>query len=123
MTLFVTTHYMDEAERCNQLGYIYLSKLLVGGTPSELKANPRITPPGKRWLEGALDNPASVMAALIAHPGLDNVTVYGNTLHLRADDSVSDGEVSRIAGGISLYPGEPTLEDVFVMLTLEAERV
>jgi len=123
VTLFVTTHYMDEAERCNQLGYIYLSKLLVGGTPSELKANPRITPPGKRWLEGALDNPASVMAALIAHPGLDNVTVYGNTLHLRADDSVSDGEVSRIAGGISLYPGEPTLEDVFVMLTLEAERV
>jgi ABC-type multidrug transport system ATPase subunit len=122
VTLFVTTHYMDEAERCNQLGYIYMGKLLVGGTPDMLKADPRVTPPGRRWLEGAIDNPASVMAGLIAHPHIDNVTVYGNTLHLRADSEVSDEEVRRYAGGITLYPGEPTLEDVFVMLTEEAEK-
>jgi ABC-type multidrug transport system ATPase subunit len=122
VTLFVTTHYMDEAERCNQLGYIYLSKLLVGGTPDALKQDPRVTPSGKRWLEGGLENPAAVMAALIAHPHIDNVTVYGNTLHLRVDSSVTNAEVSRISGGIELHPGEPTLEDVFVMLTEEAEK-
>jgi ABC-type multidrug transport system ATPase subunit len=122
VTLFVTTHYMDEAERCNQLGYIYLGKLLVNGTPDTLKGDPRVTPAGRRWLEGAIDNPAAVMAGLIAHPQIDNVTVYGNTLHLRAGDAVHDAEIQRLAGGITLHLAEPTLEDVFVMLTEQAER-
>jgi ABC-type multidrug transport system ATPase subunit len=121
VTLFVTTHYMDEAERCNQLAYIYMSRLLVSGTPTSMKDDSRVTPAGKRWLEGAVDSPAAVMATLIANPHIDNVTVFGSTLHLRADDAISDGEVARLAGGIELHPGEPTLEDVFVMLTVEAE--
>ena len=41
MTLFVTTHYMDEAERCSHVGYIHMSKLVVCGVPDELKAMPR----------------------------------------------------------------------------------
>jgi ABC-type multidrug transport system ATPase subunit len=122
VTLFVTTHYMDEAERCNDLAYIFLSRLLVHGRPDELKLDPRVTPPGKRWLEATVERPAELMPRLSATAGLDNVTIFGNTLHLRADDSIPDAKVSGIAGGVEFLPGAPTLEDVFVMLTAEAER-
>jgi ABC-type multidrug transport system ATPase subunit len=122
VTLFVTTHYMDEAERCGELAYIYLSRLLVSGKPSEMKADTRVTPAGKRWLEATAERPAELIPRLIAQPQLDNVTIFGNTLHLRAGDGVSDGEIQRLCGGVEFLPGAPTLEDVFVMLTQEAER-
>lgn len=122
VTLFVTTHYMDEAERCNDLAYIYLSRLLVHGRPDELKLDPRVTPPGKRWLEATVERPAELMPRLIATAGLDNVTIFGNTLHLRADETLPDAQISAIAGGVEFLSGAPTLEDVFVMLTAEAEQ-
>ena len=122
VTLFVTTHYMDEAERCGALGYIYMSKLLVEGDPSELKLDPRVTPQGYRWLEATTDHPAALIPALNSIDGVDNVTIFGNTLHLRAADQASDGVIhDKIGQGVEFLPGAPTLEDVFVMLTKQAE--
>ena len=46
LTLFVTTHYMDEAERCSHVGYIHMSKLIVSGEPDDLKQMPEVTPAG-----------------------------------------------------------------------------
>jgi ABC-type multidrug transport system ATPase subunit len=122
VTLFVTTHYMDEAERCGELGYIYMGRLLTLGRPDELKLDERVTPPGTRWLEATLDRPAEHMPALIAEPRLTEVTIFGNTLHLRAGADITDEAVGRLAGGTPMQPGTPTLEDVFVMLTEQAER-
>jgi ABC-type multidrug transport system ATPase subunit len=120
VTLFVTTHYMDEAERCNELGYIYFSRLLAQGRPAELRLDPRVTPLGKRWLEATVDYPATVIPRLIETAGVDNVTIFGNTLHLRVDEAVSDETLMQLTGGVRFDPGAPTLEDVFVMLTHES---
>jgi ABC-type multidrug transport system ATPase subunit len=122
VTLFVTTHYMDEAERCGALGYIYMSKLLVQGDPAELKQDPRVTPPGARWIEATTEHPAQLIPRLNVIPGVDNVTIFGNTLHFRAAGEVSDTTIQQAAGtGVEFMHGAPTLEDVFVMLTKRSE--
>jgi ABC-type multidrug transport system ATPase subunit len=123
VTLVVTTHYMDEAERCSSVGYLYLSRLLAAGRPSDLLALPEVTPAGTRRVEAECDGGA---AAVMGHarplPYVADVTVFGNAVHLLVDAAVADGRMEADLAAaartrVRVRPIEPSLEDVFVRLT------
>jgi len=123
VTMLVTTHYMDEAERCGTVAYLYLSQLLVAGRPDELLALPEVTPAGTRRVEAACaQGAAAVMSAARALAYVIEVTIFGNALHLLVgggvDDAAIAADLERASGArVEVRPIAPTLEDVFVRLT------
>jgi ABC transporter DrrB family efflux protein len=126
VTLFVTTHYMDEAERCTDVGYIYQSRLLVLGKPGELKKSPEVTPAGSRRWELQAPNPAERLATLRRSAAVQDATLFGETIHLLATEDHAPAELISLSGAASdeasIREIAPTLEDVFVMLTSAAEK-
>ncbi|MCC6407365.1 MAG: ABC transporter ATP-binding protein [Planctomycetes bacterium] len=125
ITIFVTTHYMDEAERCNRVAYIYLSKLLALGTPSELKARPDVTPSGDRWLELSCRSPTRALAPIRALPTVRDATIFGETLHLRVGSEWREEAARALLAelderNVAFRDVQPGLEDVFVTLTRSA---
>jgi ABC-2 type transport system ATP-binding protein len=115
ITLFVTTHYMDEAERCVRVGYIYLANLLAVGTPEELKHLPGVTPPGTRRLSITAPNMAGLLDRLRGHPGVRSATIFGQAVYALVDANLSDAELG--LEGAEVRPAEASLEDVFVALS------
>lgn len=122
-TLFVTTHYMDEAERCSLIAYIYLSKLMLLGSPNELKALRAVTPKGTRRVEVATDQPARALVSWKQLPFVRDATLVEADVHLLVDEHMDDPAIRRgIESGSQIPPKEiraiePSLEDVFVTLT------
>jgi ABC-type multidrug transport system ATPase subunit len=123
VTLLVTTHYMDEAERCGKVGYLYLSRMLVEGRPDDLTELPEVNPEGTRRIEAECEQgAAAVMGKARAMPYVQDVTIFGNALHLLVDAGVDDAQIERdltaAAGSpVHVRPIAPSLEDVFVRLT------
>jgi ABC-2 type transport system ATP-binding protein len=117
-TIFVTTHYMDEAEHCDRLGLIYRAKLINLGSPDELKWNYM---PG-RVLE--VDTSDTLAASELAQgiAGVQEVAIFGRNLHMVVSDVKKvKRELKKVltARGVtvhSLEEIEPSLEDVFVSL-------
>jgi ABC-2 type transport system ATP-binding protein len=118
VTLFVTTHYMDEAERCNRVGYIYLSHLLAVGTPDELKALPRITPVGTKRLEISGPHSTALLEELRHRPGVREATIFGQAVHALVDEDRTPADLG--LNGLDVKPTEASLEDVFVTLSRNA---
>ena len=120
-TIFVTTHYMDEAEYCHRIGLMVDGVLVALDSPAVLK---REHLPG--WLF-KLDGPAGLLSAhrreLAALPGVLEAQMFGSALHLRLDSDQLAPErlrqqlVARGLLAVTIEPIEPTLEDVFLALT------
>lgn len=123
VTLFVTTHYMDEAERCSQVGYIYLGKLITEGRPEDLKRMPEVTPQGCVRYELACRGAAEVLQRLKGLNGVRDATLFGERIHLLV---AADLPTETILGALpnrpnaEIRPMGPSLEDVFVTLSRAA---
>ena len=117
MTVLVSTHYMDEAERCHRLGYIAYGRLLACGTPAELIANSGL----HTWQVSGQTQ--TIFDVLNGQPGVDLITRFGNTLHLSGQDE------ARLLQAIAPWrqqidtqwqPIKPQLEDLFIRLMQSA---
>jgi len=128
VTFFVTTHYMDEAERCAAVAYLYLAKLIVSGRPEELKQLDEVTPKGTRRVQAeGRESVAVLMTSAKTLPYIKAATIFGTSLHLLIDANVGDEKVQQDlksfgSDDVTVHPIEPTLEDVFVQLTMTRGR-
>ncbi len=130
ITVFVTTHYMDEAEYCDRLALIYRGKIIALGTPAELKKEYMPEAVWELETEYLVESLSLLKekAGAIHESSLREVAVFGNTLHLVAPRGADLGTSlsSLLAGkGIPIRRLEqidPSLEDVFVSLVEEKDR-
>jgi ABC-2 type transport system ATP-binding protein len=124
VTIFVTTHYMEEAEYCDRLALIYRGELTATGTPQELKLKLM----KEEVLELKSDHPQDLIEPLGKVPGVKEVALFGRGLHLVVDDfqkvkPALEESLSKLnIPAQSLKKIEPSLEDVFVSLIEERER-
>ena len=114
IAVLVSTHYMDEAERCHKLAYISNGRLLAQGSAAEIIAGQRL----HTW--GVMGgDPAAMSEALLGRPGVEQTALFGSVLHVTGRDAKALEETLRreTAGmPVRLAPAEVTLEDVFIHL-------
>lgn len=130
VTVFVTTHYLDEAENCNRLGLLYRGELIATGTPEQLKSE---LLQGSVW-EVLCDKPQDAILDLQEQPGIQDVSLFGLSLHIVTEEDPSvEQRITNLLKSkgyridrIEKIP--PSLEDIFVALiqsreqSLEAQR-
>ncbi len=123
MTIFVTTHYMDEAEHCDRVGFMHAGHLIAVGSPSEMK---------RRLIEGVVieievDEPMRAQQVLTRAGDFRHVALFGRKLHVHADDIAAASQEARerlLRAGISVGDLRPTLaslEDAFMAAIERAE--
>jgi len=120
VTLFVTTHFMDEAERCNTIAYIDQGRLLVVGKPAELKRDTRVMPAGTRRVELRVARAAVALGKVRKLAHVREATLAGERIRLLVEDGF---DVRALGGEAELLEGETNLEDVFVALARSGSEV
>jgi ABC-2 type transport system ATP-binding protein len=120
LTVLVSTHYMDEAERCHEIAYIAYGELLVHGTVDHVIEASHLT---TYVVSGAEANGLSALADELAHaPGIDMVAPFGTSLHVSGrDKDTLDAAIAPFhRRGLDWKPSQPSLEDVFIDLMSRA---
>jgi ABC-2 type transport system ATP-binding protein len=122
--VLVTTHYLEEAEQCNRLGFMVAGELVAEGTPSSVKAGQT-----GHLLEFIVDQPQSAADLLKQEGERWRVSLFGDRLHVITDDDVERGKQSTIqklqANGITVrdaHEEEYSLEDVFIVVVEKARQ-
>ncbi|MEZ5883285.1 MAG: ABC transporter ATP-binding protein [Paracoccaceae bacterium] len=119
LTVLVSTHYMDEAERCHRIAYISYGNLIARGTVPEVVRDAGLS----TMVVTGVDT-AAAARALSGAPGVDQVAHFGATLHVVGRDGAAlRTSVARVAAqtGCKAVPSETSLEDVFIQLMGNAE--
>jgi ABC-2 type transport system ATP-binding protein len=114
LTVLVSTHYMDEAERCHEIAYIAYGHLLAHGTVDEVIAKSQLT---TYTVTG--DDLQSLSEQLTGKPGVDMVAPFGTSLHVSGRDVAAlEATIApwRDREGLHWHKSEPSLEDVFIEL-------
>jgi ABC-2 type transport system ATP-binding protein len=116
VTVLVTTHYLDEAERCHRVALIHAGKLAAIGTPSEVKRVFSDRP----ILEVRADNPVEAMRVLDASPDVEKTSLFGTAVHAvlhdrgTSPDRIAEHLKAHGVGVTGIAPVAPSLEDVFL---------
>ncbi len=124
VTVFVTTHFMDEAEHCDRLALIYRGKRIAMGTPRALKQDFA----GNTLLEVSASPVLDALIAIEEAPGVMDAALFGTSIHVvtegAQDNSAALTGYLRDKGLVldHIAPVEPSLEDVFVSLVEKADR-
>ncbi len=115
ITVLVSTHYMDEAERCHEIAYIAFGELLARGTAEEVVARSGLS----TWVVSGRDL-QPLAETLHKRKGVDMVAPFGAELHVSGRDKraldAAIAAAKKLDGAHRWKRGEPTLEDVFIML-------
>ena len=114
ISILVSTHYMDEAERCHKLAYIAYGKLMAQGTAEEIVASQHLT----TWEISGADLPG-LARRLEGQPGIEQVAAFGSMLHVTGREAAPlEATLRKMTQGTG-YRAQPTttsLEDVFIHL-------
>ncbi len=121
-TIFVTTHYMDEAERCHNIGFMFMGKLVAYGNPSQVETSFN----GGKILEVRTSSTLSAFRALQTRPSIGDVQIFYDTLHIvtpqmmKVVPEIKETLAQHQIEVLSISEVVPSLEDIFIHFIQEA---
>jgi ABC-2 type transport system ATP-binding protein len=124
VTVFVTTHYLDEAEYCNDIRLIHAGRIVAGGSPQELKSEYIRNP----MIEVSCDRPVDALEILQKEPWVLETSIFGTSIHVSVEDEEEGRRLIRRRlerEGIAIFRVDriaPSLEDVFISRIEEQSR-